>query len=107
MAERNSRTRERITQGLADVLPRDVGSLIEQFEACGPCQGCVNNSPICAVDSPGRGPDRKSLREDIRRGSISCAGCGRVEQACPHHLPLTAIFHYIKQQLAQSYGYTP
>jgi hypothetical protein len=29
------------------------------------------------------------------------------EQACPHHLPLTAIFHYIKQQLAQSYGYTP
>jgi len=107
MAERNSRTRERITQGLADVLPRDVGSLIEQFEACGACQECLNNCPICAVDSPRRGPDRKYLREDITRWMISCAGCGMCEQACPHHLPLTAIFHYIKQQLAQSYGYTP
>jgi Pyruvate/2-oxoacid:ferredoxin oxidoreductase delta subunit len=107
MAERNNRTRERITQGLADVLPRDVGSLIEQFEACGACQECLNNCPICAVDSPRRGPDRKYLREDITRWMISCAGCGMCEQACPHHLPLTAIFHYIKQQLAQSYGYTP
>lgn len=107
MVERNGRTRERITQGLADILPRDVGSLIEQFETCGACQECMKSCPICAVDSPRRGAAGKYLREDITSWMLSCAGCGMCEQACPHHLPLSAIFHYIKEQLAQSYGYTP
>jgi Na+-translocating ferredoxin:NAD+ oxidoreductase RnfC subunit len=38
---------------------------------------------------------------------MSCAGCGMCEQTCPHHLPLSAIFHHIKAQLVEPDNPTP
>ncbi len=107
LVARNSRTRERITQGLSEVLPSDVNTLIQQFESCGACQECRDSCPICAVDYPRKDARGKFLPKDITRWMMSCAGCGMCEQACPNHLPLSAIFHHIKKQLVEPYNYTP
>lgn len=107
LAARNARTRERITRGLSEVLPSDVDALIQQFETCGACHECLDNCPICAVDCPRQDAEGRLLREDVRRWMMSCAGCGMCEQACPHHLPLSAIFHHIKEQLVEPYSYSP
>lgn len=107
MVERNNRTRDRIIQGLSELLPKNVEALVEQFETCGECQECMDSCPICAVVYPRQGADGRYLHEDIQRWIVSCAGCGMCEQSCPNHLPLSAIFHHIKQQLIDSFGYTP
>jgi predicted aldo/keto reductase-like oxidoreductase len=41
-------------------------------------------------------------REDVINWLASCAGCGMCEQSCPQHLPLSAIFTHVKQQLQQA-----
>jgi Fe-S oxidoreductase len=107
MIERNERTRERITHGLPDVLPSNIEGLIEQFDTCGTCQECLDQCPICEVAHPRPDLEGTYLKEDIARWMRSCAGCGMCEQACPNHLPLSAIFHHIKAQLQEASGYTP
>lgn len=107
LVARNARTRERITHGLSEVLPSDVDTLIQQFVTCGACRECLDSCPICAVDYPRQDSEGKLLREDVKRWMMSCAGCGMCEQSCPHHLPLSAIFHHIKAQLVEPYNYTP
>lgn len=107
MSERHRRTIERVTQGLGDTFPRDLGSLIEQFESCGECQSCMQVCPICSVDFPNRDPAGHYQSKDFVRWLISCAGCGMCEQACHNHLPLSAIFRYIRNLLSEEYGYTP
>lgn len=107
MIERNERTRERITHGLPDVLPTNVEVLIELFDACGTCQECFDQCPICEVAHPRSDLEGTYLKEDVAQWIRSCVGCGMCEQACPHHLPLSAIFHNIKAQLQETGGYTP
>jgi formate dehydrogenase (coenzyme F420) beta subunit len=102
LAERHNRTRERVTHGLADLIPADVDALIAQLHKCGDCQECLNACPICAIDYPRREPDGALKREDVLRWLVSCAGCGMCEQACMNHLPLSAIFGSIQQQITQS-----
>ena len=99
LCDRNQSTRERIIQSLADILPTDLDLLIQQFESCGDCQNCLDSCPICVVDYPQREGNGRYLRADIQRWLLSCAGCGMCEQACPNHLPLSAIFRHIKQEL--------
>lgn len=106
VVERNHRTRERIIQGLSETLPKNVSALVNQFETCDGCQECMDNCPICAVITPRRDAEGRYLHADIQRWMASCAGCGMCEQACPNHLPLSAIFHHIKQQVIDSFGYT-
>jgi formate dehydrogenase (coenzyme F420) beta subunit len=102
LAERHQRTRTRVVDGLADLIPSDIDALLSQLHQCGACHACLDACPICSVDYPETGKDGLYLREDVVRWLVSCAGCGMCEQACVNHLPLSAIFGYIRQQLAQS-----
>ena len=107
LAERRVRTKERVLQGLGDVLPVDVDELILQFKSCGDCSACLDNCPICETAYPQRGADGNYIHDDIVSWLISCAGCGMCEQACPNHQPLSAIFNHLRQQLAAEYAYQP
>jgi len=105
--QRNSRTRERVIKSLSEVLPSNVDDLITHLENCGQCQDCLDNCPICSVDYPKRSHIGKYDREDIKRWLISCSGCGMCEQTCPSHLPLSIMFGYIHEQIAETYNYSP
>lgn len=107
LIERHDRTRERVTHGLADLISADLDELVSQLSNCGACQACLDACPICIVDRPRRDARGKYLRKDIKRWLISCAGCGMCEQACPGHLPLSAIFGTIREQLVELYSYIP
>jgi formate dehydrogenase subunit beta len=106
LVERYGQTRERVMAGLSEVLPPDVEALLDQFEACGSCQLCMDNCPICAVNFP-REEGGRFNREDIAGWLVSCAGCGMCEQACSSQLPLATIFSLIREQLEEELHYSP
>jgi formate dehydrogenase subunit beta len=107
MSERHQRTMERVNEGLGELLPAGVDALIRQLESCGDCQNCMNVCPICSVDRPVRSSDGHYDRSDVMRWLVSCAGCGMCEQSCPNHLPISAFFAHIRQQLDQDWEYIP
>jgi formate dehydrogenase subunit beta len=101
LSERHTRTRERVINGLMEVLPADVDALLDQFEKCGACEACMGACPICAGTYP-RQINGRYRREDVENWLASCAGCGMCEQSCPQHLPLSIIFSHVKQKLAET-----
>ncbi len=105
LVQRSENTRERIANGLAELLPENVGALIEQFESCGDCATCMDVCPLCDIHYPQRAEDGKFQEPEIVRWLISCSGCGICEQACPQHLPLTIIFNHVQTQLAEEFDY--
>jgi formate dehydrogenase subunit beta len=107
MCERHQRTMERVNEGLSGLLPTDVDAVIHQLESCGECQNCMDVCPICSVDRPERNAAGHFDRSSVMRWLVSCAGCGMCEQSCPNHLPISAIFAHIRQQLAQEWEYVP
>jgi formate dehydrogenase subunit beta len=107
MSERHQRTMERVNEGLGELLPAGVDALIHQLESCGDCQNCMKVCPICSVDRPVRSSDGHYDRSDVTRWLVSCAGCGMCEQSCPNHLPISAFFAHIRQQLDQEWEYIP
>jgi formate dehydrogenase subunit beta len=107
MRERHQRTMERVNEGLGGLLPTDVDAVIHQLESCGECQSCMDVCPICSVDRPYLNADGHYDRSSVMRWLVSCAGCGMCEQSCPNHLPISAIFAHIRQQLAQQWEYVP
>ncbi len=107
MSERHHRTMERLNDGLAGLLPVDVDSVIRLLESCGDCRNCMDVCPICSVDRPARSEEGHFERQGVIRWLVSCAGCGMCEQSCPNHLPISALFAYIRQQLAQQWEYVP
>lgn len=104
---RRKGTRERVTQGIADIIPDTIEDLIAHLEECGECKACLDICPICSVDYPQRGKDNQYLVEDVKRWMLSCAGCGMCEQVCPQHQPLNLIFGNIQTFLAEKYLYSP
>jgi formate dehydrogenase subunit beta len=107
MCERHERTMDRINEGLGTLLPTDVDALIHQLEGCTDCQHCMDVCPICSIDRPERNEEGHYDRSGIMRWLVSCAGCGMCEQSCPDHLPTSAIFGHIRQQLADQWDYAP
>jgi formate dehydrogenase subunit beta len=102
LAERHNRTRERVTNGLSNLIPANIDTLIAQLQQCGDCQECLNVCPICSVDFPRQETNGAYRRDDVLRWLVSCAGCGMCEQACVNHLPLSAIFGKIQKQIIDS-----
>lgn len=107
MTERLTRTMERVTNGLGELLPQDVDAIIGQIESCAPCQKCMQVCPICSVDFPQRDAQNRYRRQDVSRWLVSCSSCGMCEQACPSHLPLTTIFRHVREKLSAELGYIP
>lgn len=103
--ERHERTMDRITQGLGDLLPKDIKDIVSQLENCGKCQHCMTVCPICSVHFPVRDETGGYQEEQIARWLVSCSGCGMCEQACINNLPLSIIFGYIHAKLAEEYDY--
>lgn len=107
MSERHHRTMERLNEGLGGLLPVDVDAVIRLLESCGECQNCMDVCPICSVDRPACDAGGHYDRSTVMRWLVSCAGCGMCEQSCPNHLPIAALFAYIRQQLSQQWEYVP
>ncbi len=105
LVQRSENTRERIANGLAELLPENVEALIEQLESCGDCATCLDTCPLCDIHYPQTDSDGKLHQTEVIRWMISCSGCGICEQACPQHLPLTIIFNHIQTQLAEEFNY--
>jgi formate dehydrogenase subunit beta len=104
LLQRSDHTRQRLSDNLESILPRDLDALLIQFESCGECRVCLDNCPLCTTDYPAQDELAKYMREDVKQWMISCAGCGMCEQVCPNHLPLVTIFAYIRQQLVDLYN---
>ena len=100
IAERNRHNFERIVNGLEEILPDDIDSLINQLESCGNCQSCFEICPICDVFRPQKNEYGRFEREDIIFWLTACSGCGICEPLCQRHLPLNTIFQYIRRELA-------
>lgn len=104
LVQRSENTRERIANGLAELLPENVGALLSQFETCNDCSACLDVCPLCDMHYPQRQESGKYAKEEIMGWLISCSGCGICEQSCPQHLPLTIIFNHIQAQLADEFN---
>jgi formate dehydrogenase subunit beta len=107
MDERHARHLQSVNQSLGTLLPAGVDALIQQLEACGDCQACMQACPISSVDRPQRDEAGHYDQAGVMRWLVSCVGCGMCEQACPNHLPTAAIFAHIRQQLDALWSYTP
>jgi ferredoxin len=101
LVARGLTTRERISKGLVEVLPEDVGELVEQLISCDDCTTCIKECPLCLVNAPHRDAQGRFNKDAMESWLISCSSCGICEQACPQHLPLTVIFGHIRDLLSR------
>ena len=99
ISEKHGHTRERVLASLESSLPADLDGLLDQFEACGDCESCMDVCPLCSVDHPRKTESGRLVREDVVNWLVSCAGCGMCEQSCPKHQPLSAVFGHIREQI--------
>lgn len=110
----------------------DIPSLLALFSACIRCHNCTVACPICYCKeclfrtSTFEHESDRYLRWAERKGAIqmptdtllfqltrlnhmvtSCVGCGMCESACPSHIPLTAIFRAVGQEVQRMFDYLP
>ena len=95
---RRARARQRIIDALDHELAMDLDTLIAHLESCETCQDCLNACAIYPSEVALHSGERFS-REIVTNRLSSCAGCGMCEAACTDHLPLTAIFTRIREEL--------
>lgn len=101
LSERRQRTLERMVQNLSDDMPEGVDKLVDHLQNCAPCRECLQVCPIYSLELPQSGDEQTITKEKAVRWLLSCVSCGMCEQSCPNHLPLTAIFNRISQELKQ------
>jgi formate dehydrogenase (coenzyme F420) beta subunit len=97
--ERHERTRERLSAGMASLMPGSLQMLADQLESCGGCEDCMDVCPICSVSRPQRDAAGHFRAEDLACWMLSCSGCGMCEQACPNRLPLSTVFAHLRDEL--------
>jgi Pyruvate/2-oxoacid:ferredoxin oxidoreductase delta subunit len=105
LVERRARTLEHMVQKLSADLPQDVDELIAHLQNCAPCRECLKVCPIYTFEVAQASGEPDLSREAAVRWLVSCVSCGMCEQACPRHLPLTAILSRISHEL--KYDLTP
>lgn len=102
------------------------------FAACLECTNCMNACPICYCKecffrtANAEHAPRELLRAAERHGAVtlppdallfqmtrlnhmatSCVGCGMCEDACPHGIPLTAMFRAVGARTQKIFDYEP
>ena len=99
LVERRTRKLEHMLKELNQNLPQDVDELIAHLQNCAPCRECLDVCPIYSFEMAQAGSEPLTSREAAVRWVVSCVSCGMCEQACPNHLPLTAVLSRISQEL--------
>lgn len=100
MLRRNRSTHARLSRSMVADTNLDLTLLVEQLNACGSCQACMEVCPICTGLNIARDDEGKLSRETIAEWMLACAGCGICEENCSQHKPLAAIFSIVKEQLS-------
>lgn len=99
--ERRMHTLERMVKELTEEMPEGVDELIAHLQNCAPCRECLEACPIFSLEVSSPGDVQTITHEAAVRWLLSCVSCGMCEQSCPNHLPLTAIFSRISQELKE------
>ncbi len=111
---------------------RADGGMASYFANCLECTNCMNACPICYCkecffrSANSEHAPRELLRSAERQGAIpmpadallfqltrlnhmatSCVGCGMCESACPHDIPLTAMFRSVGARVQKVFDYEP
>ncbi len=102
------------------------------FANCLECTNCMNACPICYCkecffrSANAEHAPRELFRSAERQGALtmppdallfqmtrlnhmatSCVGCGMCEAACPHDIPLTAMFRAVGARVQKEFEYVP
>lgn len=101
MVYRNEQTRNRLSAALVENTELDIDNLVQQLNACGECQVCMDVCPICNVFGFKREDDDTISRQVVAEWMVECVGCGMCEQSCAQHKPLSVIFSVVHDQLAE------
>jgi formate dehydrogenase subunit beta len=111
---------------------RSNGEFASYFADCLECTNCMNACPICYCKecffhtANAEHAPRELLRLAERHGTVtmppdaglfqitrlnhmatSCVGCGMCESACPHDIPLTAMFRAVGARVQKIFDYEP
>lgn len=88
ISERHAATRQEAVQSIPSGAPVEPDVFLSYVSGCAPCQSCLEVCPVYAGElvaySDGFPAQAMVWLE-------SCVQCGMCEQACPRHLPLTAV----------------
>ncbi len=91
LRERRQRTQERLFQRIAPGMPDDVPGIIAFLDNCSPCQHCLQICPIYDGELEPLQMGRSVSEAAVASWLGACARCGLCEDACPKHIPLTAV----------------
>ena len=128
---RHTTTRDATLKHFHDEM-RSHDGFASYFADCLECTNCMNACPICYCKecffrtSNAEHAPRELLRLAERHGTLtmppdamlfqltrlnhmatSCVGCGMCESACPHDIPLTAMFRAVGARVQKLFGYEP
>lgn len=86
--ERHAATRQEALEHIPSGVPVEADVFLHHLSDCAPCQSCLEVCPVYDGELVAYGD---GFPAQAMVWLSSCVKCGMCEQACPRHLPLTAV----------------